>query len=395
MKRYIKIFLVTISVFLLTSCTNIFPKWILGTTKPTNEIKAIKGSLYLDTTTYKLYKKSSDSWTIIGNITGNGSTNSSIYINEDGYAVIDGKQTNINLIGMKGETGNAGKDGKDGTAPTITKSKDGFLKINDIKTTLRVVDSQKTCEFVVDTDKDYEFSVGDEIKCGTEYFYVMEFDEEKTTLLSKYNLDVGYSYNNKTKKTTIINKSVVKQSSEAIGYKEGQNISYGTIDFSDSTYWMNSSNGLDLLYFADDFVSMNIYDSNSKLFNYIEEYKLYLEKLNVETTNERIITIKDLMKLKCNIDEMSCRYSIEDWIWGTSYWVAYGEEDAITTVNSNGMIEETKYSNKTQYGIRPVVEIKTDNINTNKLIELEEGLFHCSYDGELVTGAKFTRGPYP
>ncbi len=47
--------------------------------------------------------------------------------------------------------------------------------------------SAENCEVVTGTGKD----IGDEIKCGTESFYVIEYKENQTKMLAKYNLYVG------------------------------------------------------------------------------------------------------------------------------------------------------------------------------------------------------------
>ena len=37
-------------------------------------------------------------------------------------------------------------------------------------------------------------TIGDEISCGTEHFYVIENNDDNVTMMSKYNLYVGYIF---------------------------------------------------------------------------------------------------------------------------------------------------------------------------------------------------------
>ena len=70
------------------------------------------GDVYLDTTTFNLYKKVDGVWTELGNIKGEpgepGAT-PTIDISEDGYWIINGVTTDQKAQGVAGETGQAGK----------------------------------------------------------------------------------------------------------------------------------------------------------------------------------------------------------------------------------------------------------------------------------------------
>ena len=267
MNKFTKIFIIMIAIFLSTGCIDSLPIWIMDIINPSNNLIAKEGSLFLNTSTFNLYKKDTEQWKSIGNILATDLT-VNMYVDEDGYVVINGETTKINLKGIKGQKGDKGVDGK---TPKITTSKDGFLVIDGKKTILKVKTTNKICNLVNDVDKNNKFSIGDEINCGTEYFYVMEFTEDDVTLLSKYNLDVGNIYNIETNTITEINPVSVKQNNKAIGTTLGKDVAYGTIEFSQENYW-DKNDELKMLYMDDQMNYHNIYDSNSFLFNYIKKY---------------------------------------------------------------------------------------------------------------------------
>ena len=74
-----------------------------------------------------------------------------------------------------------------------------------------------------------ELTEGTEVKCGTESFYVLDnSDTETITLLAKYNLNVGYYYENSD--TGFVFEENAIQSKHAIG-NLGRNL-YGVLNFS-------------------------------------------------------------------------------------------------------------------------------------------------------------------
>ena len=101
-----------IITLLLTIVINKSPKLIMKVVNPTNKTFAWKDSLYLNTSTFDLYQKN-EKWNSIGNLIGTD-VQINIYVDEEGYVVLNGEHTKINLKGLKGEQGNEGTQGKDG-----------------------------------------------------------------------------------------------------------------------------------------------------------------------------------------------------------------------------------------------------------------------------------------
>lgn len=54
-----------------------------------------------------------------------------------------------------------------------------------------MVNAKETCTIVSGNGKD----IGSEIACGTEHFYIIENNNSTIRMLSKYNLNIGYTYN--------------------------------------------------------------------------------------------------------------------------------------------------------------------------------------------------------
>ena len=394
MKNKIRLVMLLMIGLLLIIAFNVSPNFIFDITNPEKNLFAWNDSLYLNTSTFELFKKDSNDWKKLGNIIANNDQSiPNIYINEEGYVVIDNNVTKIKLEGLKGESGKDGKDGKDGETPIFSTSNDGKLTINGIKTSLRVKESEKVCEVVNDMDDDYEFSVGDEIKCGSEYFYVFSIYDDTVKLMTKYNLDTGKSYNVEENKYITEDKKTIKQDINSKGYTKEDKQYNGIISFSNTDYWYKNNQNKSF-YIKDDVLDTYIYDSNSNIFNYLQNYKTYLKSLNLNIINTKIPDAEDLRVIGCNIDEKSCRYSLEDWIYDTSYWLGYGNKDEVNVLNSNGYIESVNYTDNKSYGIRPIIEIDKSNINYNKLIEINDKNTNCIFDGELVKGVEFTKNGY-
>ena len=206
MKKKIHFIIVFMICLLLAISFSFSPRFIFDIVNPQEGLFVKNDSLYLNTSTFELFKKNSNEWNKLGSINSDSEQSIfNIYINEDGFVVIDGEVTKIKLNGLKGDSGKDGKDGKngingkdgkdgnDGIVPTFETSNDGKLIINDIKTSIRVEESKKVCEFISDLDNDFEFSVGDEIKCGSEYFYVFSIYDNGNFSISTLFLFINFT----------------------------------------------------------------------------------------------------------------------------------------------------------------------------------------------------------
>lgn len=122
-------------------------------------------------------------------------------------------------------------------------------------------------------------TMGSEIQCGTEYFYVIDNDASTATLFSKYNLNIGNNVYS-SMETGI-------QNQYALGYKSGYT-TYGGISFTEIT----------------------------EIYEYFEYYENYLE-------NQNSITINSVSLMTLNQAQALTSY---DWLYSTSYWLGSSED---------------------------------------------------------------------
>lgn len=114
-----------------------------------------------------------------------------------------------------------------------------------------------------------KISIGDEISIGSEHFYVINSNDNKTSLLSKYNLYSGFILDIKKEneceeegyisdpeypecyinETEVFNKEITSsdngyglQNKNALGYNENANQLIGVVPFSEAYYWWYSDN---------------------------------------------------------------------------------------------------------------------------------------------------------
>ena len=184
----------------------------------------------------------------------------------------------------------------------------------------------------------------DEVCIGEECFYVMYSDETTVTMLAKYNLYVGGEYNN-SNWTAYGAEATGKQDSTMLGWVQGQNINKGTTTFSNTNYWSSTVSSYPAY----------VYDSNSTLYSYVENYKTYLSTLGVTLTEARLITYEELTSLGCSVS--SCK-NAPSWVYATSYWS--GSADSIQdvwNVRSSGSFDYDNFDNDVRFGVRPVIVI--------------------------------------
>ena len=194
-----------------------------------------------------------------------------------------------------------------------------------------------TGNIVVDNGVYNPYKLGAEFCYRNECFYVMNSDATTVTMLAKYNLYVGNTC------TSTTNTTCTEYGSEATGRQNYNMLGYttnsGTVPFATSYYWY--SGGLKPEYGTG--YPAYVYDSNSSSYQYLQNYKSYLESIGVITDDVRLIKFNELTELGCSKEENSCS-NAPSWVYSTSYWTG----DAT-------------------FGIRPVI---VANINT--LIEPSE-----------------------
>lgn len=211
------------------------------------------------------------------------------------------------------------------------------------------VDEDKACT-VISGDGT---NIGDEIKCGTEEFYVITNDGNNISMLAKYNLNVGGSYDGET--ITNYANPTGKQSSNMKGVYLSKDDGLCTV--------ANPCEGV-LEYSS----SSANYDSDS-VKKYVDAYRniLVAEGLNDATTSASLITLDTLTEvLSCSLDK-GCPIT-SPWIYSTTYYTRSLNESGnkIYIVHTSNAIVEGGWKIESDphffTGVRPVITISTSEI---------------------------------
>ncbi len=256
------------------------------------------------------------------------------------------------------------------------------FSVNYVQADDTAVDSHPSAIHYITRQNEGQITLGDIIGIGeTEDFYVISSNAEKTVLLSKYNLLVGNSYNEDTGWQSIhISKNTPGyglQSVDAVGYHSGPN--YATVKFSDTNYWMDgdnlkskySENGtIEYDSSNNEFINISdntqaypyVYDENSTIYGYISGEDGYVKKLKEmgapSNITGRLLTYQEADAAQTIQDNGTSIMSN-----GQSYWLgSAGGSSSVWYVSSVGDINYDYYNNDYIYGVRPVIEIPTSEI---------------------------------
>ena len=180
-------------------------------------------------------------------------------------------------------------------------------------------------------------NIGDIITIRSERFYIIETSSTTITMLAAnpINLDVNNPI---------------------------QNATAGTINFSSSPYWISNSN-LKPEYGST--FPAYVYDSNSKLYQYIEAYESYLKKLGATTATAKLISYEQLVSLGCIYGGTCQITSYKNWLLPGYSWITG------SAMNNGGPlhgISGERFSGLYYLGstvIRPVVTISKTEIKFN------------------------------
>lgn len=186
---------------------------------------------------------------------------------------------------------------------------------------------------------DNAITTGDEICIKEECFNVISSDENNVVMLAKYNLNVG---NNIQEGTQGI------QNSKAIGWNsdnttlDGNNNYPSTVSYAATQYWNTTET-----YPAD------IYNSNSTLAAYVNNYKGYLTGLGTRIVEARLLTNAEAT-------------TNPSFLRNTSFWLgtAYDASKIYEVSSTNGLYRDT-YSNSGLYGVRPVIVVPINTIKNS------------------------------
>ena len=200
-----------------------------------------------------------------------------------------------------------------------------------------------------------ELSVGAEIKCGGENFYVIPDHEEAAegtvSLLAKYNLNVDTNLQSENNDSSVV--------------------------FSTTNYWVNDEGWNDV---REEFESYWAYNESSNLYQYVENYEQKLKENGLTSATATLLSYKVATDLGCKIessyDEINDITSViitsceeaPSWISSVNtYWLGSVSTDVLNRawhIHSDGAFCPNTGDN-TAYAIRPVVIIPKENINNN------------------------------
>lgn len=193
-------------------------------------------------------------------------------------------------------------------------------------------------------------TVGSEVCIGKECFYIMDNTGYSVTMLSKYNLYVGYYCSNKNATCIPYGEEATGiQDSRMTGWTDGTEERRGVLPFSTSAYWPSNTPSRSY-----------IYDSNSLLYEHVENYRTYLESLNVIILDARLIKNEEVLNLGCLTSGWThggdCSKA-PTWLYNISYWTGASSWDSnVFRLDANGF-GSNPYSTNYDFGVRPVIEI--------------------------------------
>ncbi len=245
------------------------------------------------------------------------------------------------------------------------------LTAEDLPKETTTIDLSLTIDYVQSDDKEEgdipttttpvskTYEVGEEISLGEEHFYVISDNGDTVTALAKYNLLVGNMY------TSEFN-GLIEETTEGYGIQNENatgaiNYPYyvGTVAFSTTKYWSYSSSRPDLDYGKS--YPAEVYDSNSNLYQYVQNYQKYLLNNGYMSTNARLLTMNEAIILGCS---SNCSAAPE-WLTSTWFWLSTAQEDSkiyfITKLKSFGSVNYY-YHESRYFGIRPVITISKSEL---------------------------------
>ena len=198
---------------------------------------------------------------------------------------------------------------------------------------------------------------GSIVKIGDEEFYALYKSNGRLILLAKYNLKVGGIYESHIKKVGEYlpgDEGYGLQSPEAIGQNNDSTPYYGVVPFSATPYWAGKAGeGLEYpgTYCSGSEPASScpeVYDENSSLYPYINNYKNYIEKMGVKVYEARIMS----------------RYEIQNYwkssFYPTSFWLSSAYTDTglwVKMAFTHAGVKSEGYSSNYNTGVRPVIVI--------------------------------------
>ena len=219
---------------------------------------------------------------------------------------------------------------------------------------------------------DYD-TVGSEAVIGDEHFYVISSDDTTVTMLAKYNLHVGNTYDAENGVVPLNNPTGI-QDSKTLGFFDGYTVSnpiIGNAVFSNNYYWSSTISSYPAY----------VYSSNSDLYSYIEEYKSYLGTIGVSPKETRLITYEELQSLGCNRNAGTCS-GAPSWVYSTTYWSGSAiDSNNILRVGTDSHFDANYASYALINGVRPVITVNKKDFKNIKKVSVGGGTPYRYYDG--------------
>ena len=232
-------------------------------------------------------------------------------------------------------------------------------------------------------------SLGDEVCLNDECFNFVRYDGNNAVMLAKYNLKVGYIYDDDDVEQGRYTNSTAgynKQSSDAKGYVAGET-RYGTVAFAATNYWWDSENYEIKPKYGNDFDTNNVYDtdyttepdfsttcsymSHNCFYTpgysaayYVEEYKEILEGLGATIESTRLLTYEDVEDASIGCSWSGCPTTgTGSFVTRTSFWLASAADEAtIIYIDTTGNLMDSTFGNDREFGVRPVIVVAKSNL---------------------------------
>ena len=247
-----------------------------------------------------------------------------------------------------------------------------------------IVENNGSSNYIIKVMRGTGINISDEICIKDECFYVMFSDDKNVTLISKYNLQVG-NMKNENGEIVPIEKPSGLQDPLTIEVDENNKSVYGTVAFSDTNYWWDSANGnlfsnysldVDMSEIEDsdeNLVFTYVYDENSLLYTYLENYKTYLKTQGINIYETRLLKFNDVVLMRDMVIEKysdNFDYSlINEMLFYNNYWsgsVASNyqvfAENTIVGLRYSGGLTAEHYDSNDQFGLRPIIVIPKSEI---------------------------------
>ena len=341
----------------------------------------INGTAYLDAAKWGIRFENLSSPTKIGSATTTGTAK----IEETKAAEITGMNVGLSIPGDK-------------VVYTVDLVNKGTInaKIDNIEKTVLTQEQQRYLTFKVTDKNGYEIKQGDILSAGEtkSLTITIEFIKDLTkedlpkqtsTISLSYKLNFVQTDDKATsgsqggnEKTYPVGEEfclekecfyVIKDNGTTVDAFAKQNVNTKTnrqdknanlLAFAENSYWVDASHELLPKYGTD--YPANVFDSNSLLYEPLQNYKTYLKNTLGKTSVEaRLITFEELTNLGCVGDDSSCE-SAPSWVYSVDYCTATAMDWGDMWDVVSGLFGAYVGFDSEVYGLRPVITISKSDI---------------------------------